>query len=122
MILAKLVGVTLLWGVATGPTVEAPIRHLSVHQKNAAARSYVESATNCIARTVAADKRFRAEDPSNLGDLIVDSVPKCLVSVRAMIGVYDQYFGEGAGENFFMGPYLDVLPNAVVKLIRDKVD
>ena len=30
-----------------------------------------------------------------------------------MIDAYDSYYGEGSGEAFFMGPYLDVLPKAV---------
>jgi len=34
--------------------------------------------------------------------------------VRAMIYAYDRYYGEGSGEAFFMGPYLDVLPKAVL--------
>ena len=29
------------------------------------------------------------------------------------------YFGEGTGEAFFMGPYLDVLPSAVTKWTAD---
>jgi hypothetical protein len=35
--------------------------------------------------------------------------------VRAMIDGYDRYFGEGTGQAFFMGPYLDDLPNIVIK-------
>ena len=81
--------------------------------------AYVRSATDCIARTVASDTRFRKDDPaSNLGDLIVESMPKCLDPVRAMIAAYDRYFGEGSGEDFFVGPYLDVLPDAVVHRIK----
>jgi hypothetical protein len=45
----------------------------------------------------------------------------CVVPVRAMIDAYDRYFGEGEGEAFFMGPYLDVLPSAVGKWVRDAV-
>jgi hypothetical protein len=30
-----------------------------------------------------------------------------------MIDAYDLNYGDGAGEAFFMGPYLDVLPRAV---------
>jgi hypothetical protein len=41
--------------------------------------------------------------------------------VRALIEAYDRYFGEGEGEAFFMGPYLDVLPSAVSKWVRDSV-
>jgi len=56
---------------------------------------------------------------ANLGDLIVASMPVCINQVRAMIEAYDRYFGDGEGEAFFMGPYLDVLPSAVTKWVRD---
>jgi hypothetical protein len=64
-------------------------------------------------RAVIADPRYR-DDSRALGDLIVDSMPSCLTPVHAMIDAYDRYYGEGSGEAFFMGPYLDVLPKAVV--------
>jgi len=32
-----------------------------------------------------------------------------------MIAAYDRYFGEGSGEEFFMGPYLDLLPQLLLK-------
>jgi hypothetical protein len=119
MILAKLVVATLTFGVAMGPGVEAPVRQLSLQQRNAATQIYVRPVTDCIANSVVSDGRFRKEDPAaGLGDLIVEAVPKCLELVRAMIAAYDHYFGEGAGEEFFMGPYLDVLPNVLVKRIR----
>ena len=35
-----------------------------------------------------------------------------------MIDAHDRYFGEGSGEEFFMGVYLDALPNAVMKAIQ----
>jgi hypothetical protein len=38
-----------------------------------------------------------------------------------MIDAYDRYFGEGEGQAFFMGPYLDVLPTAVSKWVTDSV-
>ena len=41
-------------------------------------------------------------------------MPACVAPVRAMIDAYDQYYGEGSGQAFFMGPYLDVLPQAVL--------
>lgn len=120
MIVAKLAAATLAIGIATGPLVEPAeplVRQLSLHQKNTATQPYQRRATQCIARTVAADARFRKHAPeSNLGDLIVESMPKCVAPVRAMIEAYDRYFGDGAGEAFFMGPYLDVLPTVVVKL------
>ena len=119
MILSKLAAASLMLAVATGPESEAPARHLSLHQKNAATQVYVRGATDCIARTVSADARFRRDDPTDkLGDLIVDAVPRCLAPVHAMIEAYDRYFGDGAGEEFFMGPYLDVLPGALLKRIK----
>jgi hypothetical protein len=119
LILSKLAVATLVLGVAAGAGVEGPVKRMSIQQINAATQPYVRSATDCIARSVTTDTRFRKEDPAaNLGDLIVDAVPKCLVPVRAMISAYDQYFGEGSGEEFFMGPYLDVLPNIVMKAAK----
>jgi hypothetical protein len=126
MILAKLVGTALVISVATGPMTEpdgAALRRMSLHQKNAAVQPLVRSATECIARTVVAAPSFRKETPNeNLGDLIVASVPSCIAPVRAMIDAYDRYFGEGTGEAFFMGPYLDVLPAAVSRWTVERVD
>ena len=45
----------------------------------------------------------------------------CVGSVRAMIEAYDRYFGDGNGEAFFMGPYLDILPTAVTQWAKDAV-
>src|SRR5262249_59690781 len=88
-------------------------------QKNAAMQPLVRSATECIVQAVVADERFRVPDVG-LGDLIVDSMTTCLGPVRAMIDAYDRYFGDGTGEAFFMGPYLDVLPAAVDKWAADR--
>jgi len=102
MILAPLAAAALMLSIATGPNaVPNRLSELSVQQKNAATQKFVRSATECIARTVAADPRFRVG--ADLGDLIVDTMPACLGPVRSMIDVYDQYFGDGIGEAFFMG-------------------
>jgi hypothetical protein len=117
MLLAPLAGAALLVGVATGPAVEpqgSPAQ-LSAQQKNAAMQPLVRSATECIVRVVTGDPRFGKETPSDLGDLIAESIPTCIRPVRAMIDGYDRYFGMGAGEAYFMGPYLDVLPTVVSK-------
>jgi hypothetical protein len=83
----------------------------------------MRSATECIVRAVAADNRFHKDNPAaDLGDLIVDAMPSCLTSVRAMIDAHDRYFGEGSGEEFFMGVYLDSLPSAVIKAIQKDAD
>ncbi len=46
-------------------------------------------------------------------------MPSCVTPVRAMIDAYDRYFGDGTGEAFFMGPYLDVLPAVVNRWVPD---
>lgn len=115
MIAAQLASVALVVTVATGPVAEpGTARHLSAQQKSAALQPLVHRATECIARSVAADPRSGAmATTGNLGDLIVASMPSCVGPVRAMIDRYDAYFGDGSGEAFFMGPYLDVLPAAI---------
>jgi hypothetical protein len=121
MILAPLAAAALVVAAATGPTVEPRwSHHLSTEQKSAAMQPLMRSATECIARAVSGDPRL-SQHSADLGDLIVDSVPRCKSQVRAMIEAYDRYFGDGEGEAFFMGPYLDVLPAAVSKWVRDAV-
>ena len=115
MLLAPLAGAVLVMSIAPGPVIEpqGSMTQMTAQQKNAAMQPLVRSATECIARAVAGNPRFGNNLPSDLGDLITDSIPACVRSVRAMIDGYDRYFGEGAGEAFFMGPYLDVLPTVV---------
>jgi hypothetical protein len=121
MFLAPLAAAALVVSVATAPNADPrTFPSLSVHQKSAEMQSLMRSATECIARTVSADPRLGQRN-ADLGDLIVDSMPRCAAHVRAMIEAYDRYFGEGEGEAFFMGPYLDVLPSAVSKWVRDAV-
>jgi hypothetical protein len=74
----------------------------------------VRSATDCIVHAVASGPRFAAGPHAAVGDLIIESIRSCRTPVRAMIDAYDRYYGEGSGEAFFMGPYLDVLPKAVL--------
>jgi hypothetical protein len=118
-ILAPLLGTALVVAVATGPLDDsAAARNLPAQQKSAAIQPLVRSATDCIVHAVVADPRYvakpAAEFGSELGDLIVASMPSCTAPVRTMIDAYDRYYGEGSGEAFFMGPYLDMLPNVVV--------
>jgi hypothetical protein len=116
MPLAPLAGALLVLSIATGPAIEpqGSMTQMSAQQKNAAMQPLVRSATECIARAVTGDPRFGSNQvPSNIGDLITELIPTCVRPVRAMIDGYDRYFGAGAGEAFFMGPYLDVLPTVV---------
>ena len=121
MILAPLAAAALLVSVATAPNANPALSPtLSMQQKSAAMQPLMRSATESIARTVSADPRFGRPD-ADLGDLIADSMPRCAAQVRMMIEAYDRYFGDGEGEVFFMGPYLDLLPGAVGKWVRDAV-
>ncbi|MGB6542437.1 MAG: hypothetical protein WBF03_16390 [Xanthobacteraceae bacterium] len=115
MILAPLLGTALVIAVATDPLNDLTAKTTpSAQERVAATEPLVRSATECIVRAVTADPRYAAKPTAPLGDLIVDSMPSCLTPVRAMIDAYDRYYGTGSGEAFFMGPYLDVLPKAVV--------
>ena len=115
MILSALTGASLLVMAAGSPgtDVDVATQHLSSHQRTVAVQAYITRATECVARTVTADPRYAGA--GNIGDLIVDSMPSCAALMRSMIDTYDQYFGNGTGEAFFAGPYLDVLPTAVTK-------
>ena len=121
MILAPLAAAALLVSVAIAPNANPALSPtLSMQQKSTAMQPLMRSATECIARTVSTDPRYGRPD-ADLGDLIVDSMPRCAAQVRMMIEAYDRYFGDGEGEIFFMGPYLDLLPGAVGKWVRDAV-
>ena len=113
--LAPLFGASLIVTVATGP-IDDPkgAAHLSAQEKSAATEPLVRTATECIVHAVVTDPHYGKTSPQ-LGDLIVASIPTCVAPVRAMIDAYDQYYGEGSGEAFFMGPYLDLLPKFVVE-------
>ena len=115
MIVAPLLGAALIINVATGPAAGPSTSEVSLtlQQKAAATAPLVRSATDCIVHAVTSDPRFSAEPQPAVGDLIVESIRSCRTPVRAMIDAYDHYYGEGSGEAFFMGPYLDVLPKAV---------
>jgi len=70
---------------------------------------------------VTADPRYKNElRADEINDLIVDSITACKQPVRAMINAHDRMYGHGSGEAFLVGPYLDVLPAAVVRQVRVK--
>ncbi len=126
MILAPLFATGLVISVATGP-IDSPsagsnMSAMSPQQRSAATQPLVHSATDCIVHAVESDPRYgvtpAAELGSELGEIIVASMPACVAPVRAMIDAYDRYYGEGSGQAFFMGPYLDVLPQAVLEAGR----
>ncbi len=121
MILAPLFAGALVLAVATEPLDDADSApKISAQQKSAATEPLVRSATDCIVHAAIANPRYGAKPATRLGDLIVASMPSCVTPVRAMIDAYDRYYGAGTGEAFFMGPYLDVLPTAVVEAAAKK--
>lgn len=122
MIVSALAGISLVLLTASNPTMDLDrsALRLSPQQKTAAVQPLVRRATECVARKVVADPRAAARDrPGVLGDLIVASMPSCAELMRAMIEEFDRYFGEGTGESYFSGPYLDALPDAVNTITQE---
>ncbi len=121
MIVSALTGLSLIVLAANGPLdLDRSVANLSTHQKTAAVQPLVRRATECVAKSVATDPRVGTlELPGVLGDLIVASMPSCAELMRAMIEGFDLYFGNGTGEAYFSGPYLDALPSAVSKLAEE---
>jgi len=127
MMIAALAGVALIVTVSADPLHPLPSdaggpgakARISAQQKAAAIRPLIRSANDCVVRRVAADPRFHrpVKDADNISELIVDSMKTCQDAMRAMIDAHDRLFGAGTGETFFMGPYLDILPATVNRLI-----
>jgi hypothetical protein len=125
MILKSLFGLSLVLSVSLDtqppPADPAAWMQMSVRQKDAALLPLVEHATACIIQRVTADPRYKNElRADEINDLIVDSITACKQPVRAMINAHDRMYGHGSGEAFLVGPYLDVLPAAVVRQVRVK--
>ncbi len=92
-----------------------------MRQRDAALLPLVRRATDCIIRKVSASPRYNGDiRPDEINDLIIDSIGACSRPVRAMIDAHDRLYGDGSGEAFLLGPYLDVLPAAVVKQVKVK--
>jgi len=125
MILEPLFGLSLVLNVSLdfqSPAVPPGTSiQMSTRQKDAALLPHVRRATDCIVRKVFANPRYNADlGQSEINDLIVVSMAACLGPVRAMMDAYDRMYGSGSGEAFLMGPYLDVLPAAVVGQVKTK--
>ncbi len=125
MILETLFGLSLVLNVsldtATPAADPAAWSQLAMRQKDAELLPLVQRATDCILRRVAADPRARhALRTNDVNDLIVESIAACRRPVRAMIDAHDRMYGYGSGEAFLLGPYLDVLPAAVVRRVKLK--
>jgi hypothetical protein len=126
MILETLFGMSLVLNVSLenqmALTSDPPSwLQMSVRQKDASLLPLVRQATDCVVRKVVADPRYSADmRAGDINDLIVDSISACARPVRAMIDAHDRMYGIGSGEAFLLGPYLDVLPSAVVRQVKVK--
>ena len=123
MIKGVLLGLSLVVNTAVEPYQPQgepdPLLKMTVQQKNALVQPLMRSATDCVVKSVSSDSKFQATmPPTEVNDLIVSSMGACVEQMRALIDAYDRLFGEGAGEAFFMGPYLEVLPKAVVRQVK----
>lgn len=127
MIVGSAIGLSLVIAVA----IESPHASLSdsavrmqmsSQQKSAVIQPLMRSATDCIVRAVAADPKFQSSmSPGAINELIVASMSVCIEPMRAMIEAHDRLYGEGSGQAFFMGPYLEVLPAAVSRQVRSNL-
>jgi len=126
MILEPLFGLSLVLTVSLDthaplPAAPSAWTQMSTRQKDTALLPLVRQATDCIVRKVSADPRYSAElRPAEINDLIVDAMAACVRPVRAMMDAHDRMYGPGSGEAFLLGPYLDVLPAAVVGQVKAK--
>lgn len=129
MIVESLIGLSLVLGSPATPIsldggidlafAPAPMPDVSMRQKESALLPLVRRATECIVRRVSSDPRYDGDArPAAINDLIIDSIPACARPVRAMIDTHDKLYGMGSGEAFLLGPYLDVLPSAIVKQVK----
>ena len=124
MLLETVVGMSLMLHVSIDRRTASESEprtalHLSERQKDAALLPLVQRATECITRRVVSDPRYRVGIyQTELNDLIVDAMSACAPPLRAMIEAHDRMYGRGSGEAFLLGPYLDVLPAAVVRQVK----
>ena len=94
---------------------------MSVRQKDAALLPLVQRPTGCLLRKALTDSRRKAAMCADeINDLLVDSIAACPRPVRAMINAHDGMYGYGSGNACLVGPYLDVLPTAVIRHVKVK--
>lgn len=127
MIAASLLGLSLVFNVSLDPLMPPPdtapaLTHPSVRKKDGALLPLVLRATDCILRNVSADRRYAGGLKSaDINNVIVDSIAACKRPVKSMIDAHNRMYGAGSGEAFLLGPYLDVLPAAVVQQVKVKL-
>jgi len=126
MILEPLFGLSLVLNVSLNlqghvAAGASPRTQMSNRQKDAALLPLVRQATDCIIQKVSGHPHFSADlRADQINELIVDSMAACVRPVRAMMDAHDRMYGLGSGEAFLLGPYLDVLPAAVLGQVKAK--
>ena len=124
MILESVFGLSLVLNVSLESKVPAAGHVIawsqpSVVERQAELPPAIARATDCILRRIGDDPRYRADlRPGEINDLIADSLRGCARPLRALIETHDRMYGPGSGESFLLGPFLDVLPSAVVHQVR----
>ena len=122
MLFQALVGASLVVTAAVesgNPVLNRTPGEISIQQKHVIMEPLVRSATECVLRAVNADPRTHSGGDNDLRDIIISVMPSCADRMRAMIDAHDRLYGEGSGEIFFMGPYLDTLPTTVTKAVKN---
>jgi hypothetical protein len=127
MIFGPLLGLSLVVNASVDPgdllSLGKSSKEMSLQQKSQIMQPLVRSATDCIVQTVVADLRVHPLDrkTTDMRELIVSSMPSCVDAMRAMIDAHDRLYGDGSGETFFSGPFLDMLPATVIKSVEGGV-
>lgn len=124
MILESVFGLSLVLNVSLESQTPAR-RHslawseLSVAERQVKLLPAIARATDCILRRIGDDPRYRTDlRPGEINDLIADSLRGCARPLQALIETHDRMYGPGSGEAFLLGPFLDVLPSAVVRQVK----
>jgi hypothetical protein len=110
-----ILGLSMVTLAAAGPMPDRPDAvRLSSTEKAAAVQRVINNATDCVIREIRA-----ARSADNLGDQIAAVMPFCAETMRAMIESFDANYGEGSGETFFSGSFLDLLPQVVSRKLAE---
>jgi len=114
MLLNAVLSASIVVLASTGPLSDNPDSvRLSKAEKAAIVQRIVNHAADCVVREIRA-----AKSTADLSDQIVAVMPVCAGTMRTMIESFDANYGEGSGETFFSGSFLDWLPNAVAKRLQ----
>ena len=92
-----------------GISIEKLESQARARERQSATLKLVRATIECLSKHLLADKRLKSSGIP-LVRLIEDAMPKCTESIDAMIDGYDQYYGDGAGLEYFRGKYLILLP------------